>query len=136
MNCSFLSNFLLNPETFTQNCRNTPCMLPLKVCPQTLLALSRVKLGLIEIFSLSTVLNSGFKSMPIVQKKTWNPPPPKKLIWSIAFTASKPWNSLPDTLRSMKSLKNFKNAVRSIVNLQMLTRLSVVPENIHNCTEF
>ena len=35
-------------------------------------------------------------------------------------TGTKAWNSLPDTLRSMKSLKSFKNAVRySIVNVQM-----------------
>ena len=33
---------------------------------------------------------------------------------SVAFTAPKAWNSLPDKLRSMKSLKDFKIAVRSM----------------------
>ena len=33
---------------------------------------------------------------------------------SVAFTAPKAWNSLPDRLRSMKSLKDFKIAVRSM----------------------
>ena len=35
-------------------------------------------------------------------------------IKSVAFTAPKAWNSLPDKLRSMKSLKDFKIAVRSM----------------------
>ena len=38
---------------------------------------------------------------------------------SVVYTASKAWNSLPDTLRCMKTLKDFKIAVRSIVNLHM-----------------
>ena len=33
---------------------------------------------------------------------------------SVTFTAPKAWNSLPDRLRSMKSLKDFKIAVRSM----------------------
>ena len=32
----------------------------------------------------------------------------------VAFTAPKAWNSLPDKLRSMKALKDFKIAVRSM----------------------
>ena len=38
---------------------------------------------------------------------------------SVAYTASKAWNSLPYTLRCTKTLKDFKIAVRSIVNLHM-----------------
>jgi len=38
---------------------------------------------------------------------------------SAAYTASKAWNSLLDTLRCMKTPKDFKIAARSIVNLHM-----------------